>query len=122
MDNIIYIWVINRLLTLCHSATTLAGIASMISGCVYVFVTLGAMFDNEKEKFEMLKRKCRKPLISLVAATIIMGTLGSFRLDNVEFKTVVMYVIGKEIIQSDQGEKVISIIDQKLDEWNSKIK
>lgn len=121
MDNLIYIWIANRLLASCYTLSGVCFVSSLISFLIYLFAAFGAVFDNNKEPFERIKTHVKKWLVFSIVATFFSGFLSAFTLDKVEFKTVAMYLIGKEIVQSDKGEKVINIIDNKLDEWIKKV-
>lgn len=122
MDNLIYIWLINRLLVGLDSIIAAFFISFIFSFVALIIVTIGSICDDEcRETFEKLKIPAKRWFICSTILLTVIGPLSAFRLSPTEFKTVAVYFIGKEIVQSDRGEKIISVIDTKLDEWIKKI-
>lgn len=121
MDNLIYIWIINRFLEFCNHLTYFCISSTAIALLFFLFSTDGAISDVNKEKFEKLRSLCKIWLIWSIVLSFLFGILGTFKLDKTEFKTVAVYLIGKEIVQGDRGEKIINVIDTKIDEWIKKV-
>lgn len=121
MDNLIYIWIVNRLLDFFASLTPICLGSTGIALMFYLFGCAGMFEDCKKEKADHYTRCSKRWLIWSIVLSFFCGFFGTFRLNKTEFKTVVVYLIGKEIVQSDRGEKIITIIDTKLDEWIKKV-
>lgn len=88
----------------------------------YVF-GVGGMFDYQsKEREKRRNRNFMRWIIASVVFSFLFGIAGRFALSESEFKAVTVYFIAKEVIKDERSEKVITIIDAKLDEWLEKIK
>lgn len=92
-----------------------------ISGLFLMCATFGWVEDVTKEELLAWKKSIKRWFISFLTLSFIFGIAGKLSLDKTEFKAVVVYLIGKEVAQSERAEKVISIIDSKLDDWLKKI-
>lgn len=123
MDNLIYIWAINRLLGFCYNLMPAFGISATISVLVFIFTLIGSNIEEGKDKAICtgFLRPVKVWMICSIVFGFLFGILGTFKLDKTEFKTVAVYLIGKEVVESNRGEKIISVIDTKLDEWIKKI-
>lgn len=122
MDNLIYIWIINRLLNFFANITPICIGSGVLSVLIYFIIFCARQAgDLGKESADQCMRCCKRCLIGAVILGFFCGLFGTFTLNKTEFKTVAVYLIGKEIVQSDRGEKIITIIDTKLDEWIKKI-
>lgn len=81
------------------------------------------MFDYQSaEKEKLRNRNFMRWIVASVVSAFLFGIAGRFALSESEFKAVAVYFIGKEVIKNERSEKVISIIDAKLDEWLEKVK
>lgn len=122
MDNIIYLWSLNRLLLFCQCLAPICVGSLLLAVFFYVF-GIGGMFDYQSaEKEKLRNRNFMRWIVASVVSAFLFGIAGRFALSESEFKAVAVYFIGKEVIKNERSEKVISIIDAKLDEWLEKVK
>lgn len=121
MDNLVYIWIVNHLFEFCGRITPIMVIFAAAAVAIFS-LTMAGVFDEEcKEKVPQIKRISKKLMIWFTTLSFLCGIMGSFALNKTEFKMVAAYLIGKEVVQSNRAEKIISIIDTKLDEWIKKV-
>lgn len=124
MDNLIYIWIVNRILDFFGGITPICLGSAAIALMFYLFFRTGGCCElgkDGKEKIEHCARCCKRWIIWSIILSFFCGLFGKFTLNKTEFKTVAVYLIGKEIVQSERGDKIINVIDTKLDEWIKKI-
>lgn len=121
MDNLIYIWIVNHFLEFFGKIAPLCVGSAGIALIFFLFACGGMLDELGCERAKYYTCCFRKWLVWSTALSFLFGLSGTFTLNKAEFKTVAVYLIGKEIVQSDRGEKIITIIDTKLDEWIKKI-
>lgn len=121
MDNLIYIWIINRLLEFCQSIMLICVGITTLLGFLLTFFTLESDTAAKKEEFKPRRKSLKRWVIAFLTLSFFFGLAGKFSLDKTEFKAVVAYLVGKEVVQSERAEKIITIIDTKLDDWLKKI-
>lgn len=121
MDHLIYIWIINRFFEFFGKIVPLC-VGSTLLALLGLLVVCSELCEGvAEEKVKSWTRCCKRWMIWSLVLSFFCGISGSFKLNEAEFKTVAVYLIGKEIVQSERGEKIINVIDTKLDGWIKKI-
>ena len=126
MTNLLWLWFLNRFAFFCETICQNCFIIAAIS-LVLIFISTMVYSVNKDDLpdqviyFPSFIKFFKWVLCVCLVAGVLSSFFRSFKLNDTEFKTAAVVIIAKDIVESKQAEKVIDILDKKLDEWSGRI-